>query len=103
MSSPAKRIMSIVQRIVKLSIPPLFWTGYSCIVLVSSAHLQAWTVMISEVPRVRIFPRRWFGLLGEKVPDVWQAALQAVVGIVVFRPGISQVCRPVSIYLYNDN
>jgi len=53
-------------------------------------YLQAWTVLISENPRVRIFPRRWFDLAGKKVLNVWESALKAVVGVIAFRPGISQ-------------
>jgi len=47
--------------------------------------------MISKNPSTRIFPRRWFDLTGKKALDVWESALKAVVGVVVFRPGVSQV------------
>jgi len=72
--------------------PLLFWAGYSSSVLVSSAYLQAWTVMVSNNPRTRIFPRRWFDLEGKKMSDVWESALKAIVGVVIFRPGVPQVC-----------
>lgn len=86
--------MSVVERMTETSVPLLFWSGYSCATLFSAAYLREWSLLISEEPRVRIFPRRWLGLTGEKVLDVWDAALKAVVGLVVFRPGISQVGNP---------
>jgi len=39
---------------------------------------------------MRTFPRRWLDLAGKTVPDVWESALKAVVGVVAFRPGVSQ-------------
>jgi hypothetical protein len=91
-NGPFDRVLTLVHRMTELSTPLLFWAGYSSSVLVSSMYLQAWTVLITEKPRVRIFPRRWFDLAGKKVPDVWESALRAVVGVVAFRPGVSQVC-----------
>lgn len=91
MNGPSERILTLVHRMTDLPSPLLFWTGYTLPVLVSSLYLQAWTVLISEKPRAMIFPRRWFDLAGTKVPDVWESALKAVVGVVVFRPGVSQV------------
>jgi transcription factor C subunit 3 len=38
-----------------------------------------------------MFPRRWLDIKGEKVPDIWQAAIRAVMGTIIFRPGILQV------------
>lgn len=73
------------------SIPLLFWTGYSSLVLVSSAYLNAWAVTISENPATRIFPRRWLDIAGLKITDIWEAGLKATIGVIVFRPGISQV------------
>jgi hypothetical protein len=61
-------------------------------VLVVSAHLSgAWTVTVSEEPRINMLPRRWLDTTGIKMRDTWHAALRAVIGTIVFRPGISQV------------
>ncbi|KAI0304649.1 hypothetical protein BC826DRAFT_977421 [Russula brevipes] len=49
-----------------------------------------WTVTISEEPRINVLPRRWLDVRGAKIREVWRAALRAVIGTVVFRPGISQ-------------
>jgi hypothetical protein len=73
------------------SVPLLFWSGYSSLVLVWSGYLRSWTVLVSESPITRIFPRRWIDIAGLKIFDVWEAALRAVIGVIVFRPGISQV------------
>lgn len=91
MDAPRDVVMSLVERMTETAVPLLFWVGYSCVALSSAAYLREWSVLIAEDPRVRIFPRRWLGLAGEKVPDVWDAALKDVVGLIVFRPGISQV------------
>lgn len=74
------------------AVPLMFWTGYASVVLVSSLYLQEWTVTTSESPKILIFPRRWFDIVGLKMNDVWESALKAVVGVILFRPGISQVC-----------
>jgi len=87
---PTERVLALVHRMTELSIPLLFWAGYASSVLVSSMYLQNWTVLISETPRARIFPRRWFDLAGKQVQDVWESALKAVMGVVAFRPGVSQ-------------
>ncbi|KAI0344000.1 hypothetical protein BDW22DRAFT_1355246 [Trametopsis cervina] len=90
-----------------------FWTGYKEVVLVSAHFLSYWTVVIppshetalpaspteasqSTVapalvePLVRVFPRRWLDVNGRILHEVWEAACRAVMGVVVFRPGISQ-------------
>jgi len=90
MHASSESIYSLVCRMTDTSIPLVFWSGYSSIVLVSSLYLRAWTVITSETPRTRIFPRRWFDIAGLKMNDIWEAALKAVVGVVLFRPGISQ-------------
>lgn len=95
-----------------------FWAGYEEIVLIAALFLRRWTVIISprlplpptgptdRVPSekplsegtpeatqkalVRVFPRRWLDIHGHKMADVWVTARQAVMGIIVFHPGISQ-------------
>ncbi|KAF9458329.1 hypothetical protein BDZ94DRAFT_1270872 [Collybia nuda] len=69
----------------------LFWAGYSVLVLVSSAYIKNWTVLVSNNPATRVFPRRWYDISGRKVADFWEAALRAVMGVVIFRPGVSHV------------
>ncbi|KAG6919586.1 hypothetical protein DXG01_004250 [Tephrocybe rancida] len=84
------QLFSIVKRMTESAVPMLFWTGYSSLVLVSSAYIKNWTVLISENPATRIFPRRWLDISGRKIVDFWEAALKAVMGVVVFRPGVTQ-------------
>ena len=86
--------LSIVKKLTGSSVPLLFWAGYSTLVLVSSAYLKHWTALVSENPPTRIFPRRWLDISGLKIVDFWEAAMRAVMGVIVFRPGISQVCFP---------
>lgn len=78
---------------VNADVPLAFWTGYSEVVLVSSRHLSTWSVLISEADTgcVRVFPRRWLDIEGRMMSEVWEAARRAVMGIILFRPGITQV------------
>lgn len=87
------QIFSIIRRMTETPVPLLFWAGYSALVLVSSAYIRNWTVLVSESPAARIFPRRWYDISGCQVVDFWEAALRAVMGVIIFRPGISHVCR----------
>lgn len=75
----------------EMSAPPIFWAGYSSLVLVASVHLQAWTVQMSLEPLARMFPRRWIDMTGSKVVDLWEAATRAVIGVLVFHPGVTEV------------
>lgn len=74
-------------------VPVVFWTGYNEVVLVSCAYLKEWSVVVfQDEERVeRVFPRRWLDIRGTKMVDVWEAGLRAVMGLVLFHPGISQV------------
>lgn len=85
-----RQLFSVVKKMTESAIPLLFWTGYSTVVLVSSAFLKHWTVAVSRNPMTRIFPRRWIDITASKVTDFWDAALKAVLGVVIFRPGITQ-------------
>lgn len=38
-------------------------------------------------------PRRWTDINGSQVPEVWEAGLGAVMGMILSRPAITQVCR----------
>lgn len=89
--TPKQSPFSMVRRMLETSIPLVFWAGYSSLVLVSSLYLRNWTVVVSESPRTYIFPRRWLSITGLKIIDVWEAAVRSVVGVLIFRPGISQV------------
>ncbi|EPQ61082.1 hypothetical protein GLOTRDRAFT_113540 [Gloeophyllum trabeum ATCC 11539] len=71
-------------------IPVLHIVGYADIVLVSSTNVRSWTVAISGNPLWRTFPRRWLDIFGQRINEVWEAALRAVMGVIVLRPGISQ-------------
>ncbi|PPQ63697.1 hypothetical protein CVT24_004277 [Panaeolus cyanescens] len=86
----ASRIPRLVSLLTEGSIPQLYWTGYETPVLVSAYFIGKWSVTTCGDTVTYVFPRRWLDIRGIKVPDYWQAALRAVVGLVVFRPGISQ-------------
>ncbi|KAF7320177.1 B-block-TFIIIC domain-containing protein [Mycena kentingensis (nom. inval.)] len=87
---PSDAIRRCIQLMTETSAPPLFWAGYLSLVLVSSAYLRAWSVQISTAPMTRVFPRRWLDMTGSRVVDRWVAATRAVMGMLVFHPGITQ-------------
>ncbi|KAI0823034.1 hypothetical protein BC628DRAFT_1365542 [Trametes gibbosa] len=98
---PAATVKHVIQRITDAPVPLAHWTGYTAVVLVGAAHITPWAVVVpvSEntearaVPSVKqmmIFPRRWLDIRGRKLREVWDAALRAVVGLVLLRPGISE-------------
>lgn len=88
--------------------PLAYWTGYAAVVLVSAGAIRPWTVTVyntesadspgSAERKSMIFPRRWLDIYGRKLSEVWEAALRAVLGLVLLRPGISQV----SVAAFND-
>lgn len=71
------------------NIPLAYWVGYTSVVLVAAEYIRSWTVTISG-PKM-LLPRRWLDVLGRRIDEVWEAALRAVIGVVLFRPGVSQV------------
>lgn len=86
-------LLDAVRELTKPIVPLIFWTGYASLSLVSALFVKSWSIKISESPVVRIFPRRWLDTQGHQIVEYWQAALRAVLGLVIFRPGISQVGR----------
>jgi oxalate---CoA ligase len=84
-------IFLLVDRLCKRSTPLVYLTGYLSTVIVSAVHLTPWTVVVRDKPLTRILPRRWMDIRGMRMTDVWEAGLRAVIGIIVFRPGITQV------------
>ncbi|KAJ6574623.1 hypothetical protein B0H19DRAFT_1124959 [Mycena capillaripes] len=83
-------LLIAVRSLTECSVPLIFWAGYSSLVLVASSYLRPWTVLISADPMLRIFPRRWIDMAGSKVMDLWEAATRAVMGVLVFHPGVTQ-------------
>lgn len=84
-------VLSTLSSLMNNSIPLVVLAGHSRALAVSARHSDAWTVTVSEEPRMNVLPRRWFDTTGVKLRDTWRAALRAVIGTIVFRPGISQV------------
>ncbi|KAH7915130.1 hypothetical protein BJ138DRAFT_998508 [Hygrophoropsis aurantiaca] len=82
--------LEAIYKMTTASLPPVHWVGYNNPVLVSSDHIKEWSVITTESPRTLVFPRRWLDIRGLKVSVLWEAALRAVVGVILFRPGISQ-------------
>lgn len=85
--------MSVMEQLMEDTVPLIFCAGYATLLVVSSAYARAWAVTVSAEPPMRVFPRRWIDISGRKMVDVWDAALRAVIGTIVYRPGISQVSR----------
>ncbi|PPQ88088.1 hypothetical protein CVT25_014386 [Psilocybe cyanescens] len=80
----------VVNQMVEAEVPLIHWMGYDSLVLVSSQYLARWTVVVSEHPFINALPRRWLDIRGNRVADFWQSSLRAVMGLIIFRPGITQ-------------
>ncbi|KAK0465216.1 uncharacterized protein EV420DRAFT_1759926 [Desarmillaria tabescens] len=83
-------LLPVIQRLAERPLPLLYWVGYSSVYLVSAAHIKTWTVTLPSEILLNIFPRRWIDVRGTKLVEVWEAALRAAIGVIIFRPGISQ-------------
>ncbi len=83
--------LSALASLMDSPIPLVVLVGHSRTLVVSARQSVAWTVTVSEEPRVNVLPRRWLDVSGVKVRETWRAAIRAVIGVLVFRPGISQV------------
>ncbi|KAK2461682.1 hypothetical protein APHAL10511_006145 [Amanita phalloides] len=84
------RLFNTVHHLIDAAIPIIFWTGYDTTVLAHSIYLSKWTVIVSDDPLTRLHPRRWYDIEGYRIPAYWEAALRCVMGLVIFRPGITQ-------------
>ena len=103
---PRTTLFAVVQRMTDAPVPLAHWTGYNAVVLVHAGAIRPWTVVVShhsaqagaaaDGPQSIVFPRRWLDIYGRKLQDVWETALRAVLGFVLLRPGISQVCTDFS-------
>lgn len=85
-------VHSVIEKVTSRRTPLFLWAGYLSIVLVSSTYLQTWSLVVSK-PLVMVKPRRWTDINGSQVPEIWEAGLRAVMGMVVSRPAITQVGR----------
>ncbi|PCH33343.1 hypothetical protein WOLCODRAFT_159996 [Wolfiporia cocos MD-104 SS10] len=88
----AALLYSLIKRMTETPVPLAFWTGYTSVVLVLTAHIRPWTVLIPREDNYEaiMLPRRWLDIAGRQMTDIWEAALRAVIGVVLQRPGISQ-------------
>lgn len=86
-------ISTVIDRLTGAAIPLAFWTGYTRIVLMSSEFLDVWSVPIprSEGGLIRVFPRRWLDIHGGELTETLEAAHKAVVSVILFKPGVTQV------------
>jgi oxalate---CoA ligase len=83
---------ALIQQLLDLPVPPILWVGYSKSVLVdASSYARSWAVLVSGETITRVFPRRWLDISGNPLPNLWSAAIRAVLGVIHGRPGISQV------------
>ncbi|KAG7098926.1 hypothetical protein E1B28_000821 [Marasmius oreades] len=87
--TPLDELLPVVGKLLVGPHPAIYWAGYTSPVLVAPAHMTKWTVVIQENPLMRMLPRRWMSPCGLKTKEIWEAGLRAVVGGIVFRPGIS--------------
>ncbi|THH21010.1 hypothetical protein EW146_g465 [Bondarzewia mesenterica] len=83
-------LLSVMEQLMDITVPLIVCAGYSTLVIVSSLYARTWTVSVSEENPARVFPRRWLDISGHKMADIWDAAQRAVMGLIVYRPGISQ-------------
>lgn len=90
-TSPDTRLAMVVNLMTENEVPLLYWVGYSSVVLVSAQYISKWSIAVSDDPLINVLPRRWLDIQGTRVADFWRSALRAVMGLVVFRPGITQV------------
>jgi oxalate---CoA ligase len=87
----AETALSTLASLMNNSVPLAVLVGHSRPLVVCARQSVAWTVTVSEEPRINVLPRRWLDSRGVKVRETWRAAMRAVIGILVFRPGIPQV------------
>jgi transcription factor C subunit 3 len=99
----AETALSALASLMDNPIPLIVLVGHSRPLVVGARQSVAWTVTVSEEPRINVFPRRWLDVRGAKVREIWRAAMRAVIGILVFRPGISQVrnCEAIGYWTRN--
>lgn len=86
-------VVSVLESLMDNTIPLVVRVGHVRPRIVCSSRSAPWTIVVNEEPRINVLPRRWLNSAGEKVRELWRSALRAVIGTVVFRPGISQVSR----------
>ncbi|KAI0274891.1 hypothetical protein BC834DRAFT_850125 [Gloeopeniophorella convolvens] len=82
--------LSVIDSLMDHSTPLVVRVGHAQLLFVSAHQSEPWTVTVSEDPRTNLLPRRWLDVKGRKVQETWRAALRAVMGTIVYRPGISQ-------------
>lgn len=83
-------VCGVVDKIISRPMPLFFWTGYISIMLVTSTYLQTWNLIVPTLPAM-VKPRRWTDINGAQVPEIWEAGLRAVMGMIVSRPATTQV------------
>jgi transcription factor C subunit 3 len=89
--SSTSEAISAARMLTSAEKPLCYWVGYNHPVLVSWRHVRDWTVSIPSPKPKLIFPRRWINIKGERIEEIWNAALRAVIGTLIIRPGISLV------------
>lgn len=100
-TNPQIDCMRLVEQLRSLPVPILYVVGYQASLLVSARHVTPWTITLPSMKRdeeqsrsiSKVFPRRWIDINGNRMTEVWEAALRAVIGHVHLRPGISHVRR----------
>ena len=99
----AETALSALASLMDNPIPLIVLVGHSRPLVVGARQSVAWSVAVSEEPRINVLPRRWLDVRGAKVRETWRAAMRAIIGILVFRPGISQVRKWKDIGYWTQN
>lgn len=104
MACTSSQCVAVVRTLSSLSVPLLYAVGYTASVVVSAMHIGPWVVALGgetdASPVVKVFPRRWLDISGNRVREVWDAAVRSVIALIHSRPGICQVkYRPVEVSL----
>ena len=83
---------SVLLRLSKLDVPLIYFVGYPMAIAVSAKYIgrETLTLPLPNKPTAKIFPRRWLGIQGKRIAEIWEAALRATVGLIHLKPGLSQ-------------
>lgn len=97
---------SVLARLASAAHDAVFWAGYDTARLVHSSYLAAWTVktctreldeegkLDQEKSQERItLPRRWTDMWGDRIQWEWDRCVRVVLGQIITRPGLTEVCH----------
>jgi hypothetical protein len=91
--------MRALSEILSSDTPSVQVLGYDRARLVAQPFVGEWQIACHTLPKGEqqaatnsvVFPRQWFGIHGEKLPDVWRRCVRTVFGTIMQKPGITEV------------